>query len=233
MSCSRKINEFTQKSHYDQFLKLKTWTEKTLQLRTIVKRKPLNDLNPIIRSKKYSCKYFLCDSNGVEHQVCLEFVAKCLRISKSLKIVSKYKDKNPIVDELRGKFPTRKYPDREINFAKNFIRSIPAYESHYKISNTNKKYLSPELNICRIYKEYNLKRALLSSRRLTCRELWTFHLFQRAGNFIYASYNEVMKKGYMHVWDESIAHRESQEIFSCLRKKFSCQFFTDQTTNSK
>lgn len=62
--CSQKIDTVAQKSHFDQFHQLKNWTQKTLQLKSLVKRANGN-LNSINFRKKIMNKYYLADLNGV------------------------------------------------------------------------------------------------------------------------------------------------------------------------
>lgn len=175
--CSSKIDVATQKSHFDQFYRLDNWAQKTLQLRTLVERNVLeNDFNPIISCKKSACKYCLNDSSGIPQRVCLSFISKCLQISEStLKRILKYKNDNPPAAERRGKKSTTKYKERDLNYVRDFIKSFPTYESHYKALLTNKKYLNPNLNIRRIYKEYVLKCSVLK-KKLKCVPEWKFRL---------------------------------------------------------
>lgn len=159
LKCHEKIDVVAQKAAYDHYYNLKSWSEKTLHIRSFVKKSVMNkNLNPVVPRYKYTCKYFLHDSNGIQQQVCLQFLSKCLRISDfKLKSSTKFLDKNPSTQDHRGKFPTRKYKETDLNFLREFIRSFPTYDSQYKISASNKQYLSPFLNIRRMYIEYELK----------------------------------------------------------------------------
>lgn len=153
---------------FDQYYGLRGWSEKALFLRTLVKRDVVKDnLNPIVPRTEFTYKYFLTDSNGTQERVCLSFLSRCLCISDStLKRTFKYSDKNPSAKEQWGKFPTKKYKEKDLKFLRKFIRSFPTYDSHYKISASNKQYLSPFLNIRRMYIEYELKCAF--NRRRFC-----------------------------------------------------------------
>lgn len=95
---------------------------------------------------------------GSQQQVCLGFLLKCLQITRTRIYNAATTIKiNESTKDLRGNFPTRKTEDHEILFVKEFIDSFPRYESHYKLSHFNKKYLSPFWNIKRLYREYCLK----------------------------------------------------------------------------
>lgn len=118
------------------------------------------NLNPIIQLKKrnISNKYYLIDRLGTQQQVCLNFLLNCMQISKKKMFsVTKTITSNETAHDERGNFPTRKTSESDIAFVKEFIKRFPAYESHYRQSHTSIKYLSPFLNIQKMYREYCLK----------------------------------------------------------------------------
>lgn len=174
LHCSQKIDVATQKKLFEQYYRLNDWTQKTLYLRSLTKRIPVKEsFNPIISRRKNVCKYFLSDSNGTHQQVCLAFLSKCLSVPGSkIKTTIKYAEKNPSAQEQRGKFATKKFEEHDLNFLRQFIKSFPSYESHYKISASKKKYLSPFLNIRRMYKEYALKCSFMKKK--ICLPEWKF-----------------------------------------------------------
>lgn len=174
--CSDKINISTQKTIFEQYYYLKNWTQKTLYLRSLVDRgfveENLNSL--ILQKRKFQCKYYLNDSDGIRQRVCLSFLSNCLCISQStLKKTSNYVQKNPDATENRGQFPTRKYNDHDVNFLRECIKSFPQYDSHYSNveSGSQRKYLSPFLNIKRMYREYRIKCAF---KKKKCLPEWKY-----------------------------------------------------------
>lgn len=77
----------------------------------------------------------------------------------AFKGVCKKKSVNPekCTVNMRGKhISSRKTPVDKIQTVINFINSVPQYESHYarNISQINKKYLAPDLNMTILYNEY-------------------------------------------------------------------------------
>ncbi|CAH1105341.1 unnamed protein product [Psylliodes chrysocephalus] len=56
-----------------------------------------------------------------------------------------------------GHQPGNKRSEADITFAKDFINSIPAYESHYSRRHTVKRYLEPDMNLQLLYKLYKEK----------------------------------------------------------------------------
>lgn len=117
-------------------------------------------LNPIINLKKrnFSHEYYLSDKFSVQHQVCLSFLLKCIQITQAKMFRATTSITcNETATNSRGNFSTRKTKHSDILLVKEFIDKFPRYESHYKISHSNIKYLSPFWNIKRMYREYCLQ----------------------------------------------------------------------------
>lgn len=185
--CADKITPFRQEQIFQIFYELKNWSQKALYLRSLAKRLPAKDDTRSIKCviKKANYKYFLTNSTGEHEEVCFKFFLKCLQVSSSsvyraIKSVAK----NEIAIERRGQFPTRKTKESDLLFVKKFIRKFPSYPSHYGAPKSNKRYLNPNMNIKRMYKEYCIvckfqKRKIVSEWKFsyvfnTCFNL-TFH----------------------------------------------------------
>lgn len=186
--CPQNINSERQNEIFSCFYGLKNWTQKTLYLRTLCKSACVKkNLNPVINLKKrnFSNKYYLSNQSGVQHQVCLDFILKCVQIPRSrFYAATKSIVSNETAKDNRGKFPTNKTSESDMLFVKEFINSFPTYESHYKIVRTNLKYLSPFLNIKRMYKEYCLK---CNFKRRKPLSEWKFrHVFNTEFNLSFA-----------------------------------------------
>lgn len=157
-NCCQNIDSLRQEEIFNSFYRLVNWTQKTLFLRTFVKSSSVCvKLNPIIRQKEknFTNKYYLSDRFGKQHQVCLTFLLNCLQIARSrMHSAARTITSNETAKQNRGRFPTRKTNESDITFVKEFIDKFPKYESHYKISRSNRKYLSPFLNIKTLYREY-------------------------------------------------------------------------------
>lgn len=98
------------------------------------------------------------------------------RLSRAINSIST----NEICEENRGKYPTRKTDVADIEFLKSFISTFPAYESHYSAANSSKKYLSPNLNIIKMYREYEL---VTKFHKLKTLREWQFrHIFNTEFN---------------------------------------------------
>lgn len=158
-NCSERICVTRQKKIFDVFYALENFTQKRLYLRSMVKTMPMKEnLSSVSTTiKRTTYKYYLTNDSGVEEEVCFKFFLACLQISDgSLYRAIKSLSTNESAVEKRGKFPTRKTSSNAIHFVTQFIKRIPSYQSHYAASKSNKKYLHPNLNITRLYKEYKI-----------------------------------------------------------------------------
>ncbi|GAB0098363.1 hypothetical protein DMENIID0001_140850 [Sergentomyia squamirostris] len=113
---------------------------------------------PIIceKRKRKTYEYMLKSDDGISHKVCLNFLKTCLQISRTkASHAIKSASTNPNAIDLRGRHrPGNKTPEHIRNFAKDFIDSIPAFESNYSREKSKKKYLKPGVTIEELYKQY-------------------------------------------------------------------------------
>lgn len=154
--CVQRISVARQKSIFEAFYSFDSLTKKRLFLRSLVKIRPEKEnLNPTTSNKRKKYDYFLTNFSGAQEHVCFEFFLKCLQISNKLvyHAMESAISNEPAI-ELRGRISKRKTSQRDVEFLKKFIEKFPAYDSHYASSTTERKYLSPNLNIKRLYREY-------------------------------------------------------------------------------
>lgn len=160
--CPKKVDIMQQKSIFETYYNDCSWTPKTLFIRSSVKTKDVQKkksvLFPIIASKKrmFNYEYNLQDSHGISQQVCRHFFVNCLQVTPTrINHALKTAIKNPSAKESRGSSaPVNKTNETQKDQVKQFINSIPAYESHYGRKETQKKYLHHNLNIIKLYREY-------------------------------------------------------------------------------
>lgn len=161
--CHKQINETKQMEIFSHFYNLSTWTSKTvfinnhIELKSCVKRRKPEKRKTISFKKKYSRKYMLPVENN-QVQVCKNFFKKLLQISDCrINYCLNVLNRNGIfrVQDLRGKHPNKRKTTAEaICNVINFVRSFPVYESHYVREQKKQLYLSPSLNIKKLYDEY-------------------------------------------------------------------------------
>lgn len=187
-NCAKRIDALRQEQIFNSYHELKNWTQKTLFLqKTVVKLGAKENLNPIInqKEKKFTNKYYLTDETGQKHQVCFGFLMNCMQITQSkMRSVIKTMTCNEAAQENRGKFPSRKTKESDVSYVKEFISKFPTYQSHYRLSPSNIKYLSPFLNIEKMYREYCLKCQFLRKKPV---KIWNFrHIFNTEFNLSFA-----------------------------------------------
>lgn len=181
--CATKICVERQFQIFKVFYGLENWSKKTLYLRSMLRKMPKNEnLDPVTRvSRRIKKNYFLTDSSGKYEKVCRHFFLNCLQVSTfSVDRAIKSVFLNESATERRGKFPTKKTKKSEIVFLKKFIQKLPCYRSHYGTTKTNKKYLNPNLNIRRLYREYCILCDFKKRKRVS---EWKFrHIFNTEFN---------------------------------------------------
>lgn len=140
------------------------WTSKTLFLRGCISRtevgKTLSQQNPIspLKSVSHRYSYKLLDASGNGHDVCKDFFCKCLQITnnqtnRAFNTITS----NPSAIDRRGKVPpANKIDENDKSFVRDFIKKFPRYRSHYCRKTSSRYYLTPGLNLRKIYREYSL-----------------------------------------------------------------------------
>ncbi|KAL4125925.1 hypothetical protein QTP88_010162 [Uroleucon formosanum] len=102
--------------------------------------------------------YVLLDSSGIEVKVCKNFFQNTLLVSAGRidRVLKNKGQKSTPPSDRRGKGPSaNKTSQEKIAEIKDFIKKFPAYESHYALHKSiNRKYMSPDLNIIKLYSLY-------------------------------------------------------------------------------
>lgn len=174
-NCATVIHAIRQKEIFDSYYKKMQWSQKTLFIRASVKRTPVKTkrsaLYPIIQLKprEFNHVYSLTDENGVRHEICRDFFLKCLQITPTRVLSALTSEtENPSAAENRGKAPpANKTKQADMMAVRQFIDSIPKYESHYGRSSSKKKYLHHNLNMAKIYHEYKEKQEMTNQSHVS------------------------------------------------------------------
>lgn len=109
---------------------------------------------PNKRSKALS---FFFTVEGNKFRVCKDFFLKTLDIGKKTVDIAISKMEHGVFagrDNRGRKTPGNKTPKEDEQFVHAHIQSFPVIDSHYTRKNTKRKYLSPELNITKMYQLY-------------------------------------------------------------------------------
>lgn len=117
--------------------------------------------NQGIKRKENTRVYFLSDEKGEEHQVCKEFFKQSLGVSDgriTRALITKKTTGTPKSDQRGKSSSANKTSYVKTEEVKNFINKFPVYESHYsRAKNPNRKYLSPDLDITKMYNLYKME----------------------------------------------------------------------------
>lgn len=120
---------------------------------SITKNPPKLHRQNAIRQKSISTSIKLQNK-----RVCKLFFLKSLDISRKrfCNALRKKKESGVVETDQRGRhIPGNKIDEGAINLVKEHINSFPKFVSHYtRTDNPNRKYLSPELNVTKMYKLY-------------------------------------------------------------------------------
>lgn len=107
--------------------------------------------------RSFSREFYLPTGDGTEVKVCKLFFKDLFSISDgriTRLLIPKPVGGTPPEDK-RGKHSGKRTSDTKIKKIKDFINTFPSYESHYsRLKNSNRKYLSPNLNLKIIYYLY-------------------------------------------------------------------------------
>lgn len=101
--------------------------------------------------------------DGINGNICKKCFLNVFGESRGfLDDVVKKKKRSPtsiiLKSDLRGSLPSgNKRSEADISFARDFINSFPAYESHYSRNHTTKRYLAQDLNLQILYTLYKEK----------------------------------------------------------------------------
>lgn len=158
-NCATLIDVCAQKEIFDNF-NSSSYSKKIKYLRSISKREAVKEnLNPrlILKKKEKISSFYLNDTDGISHRVCLRFVKNVLQIdrTKIFRAVSSI-EKNPNAEDRRGKFQKIKINHADTTFMVDFIRTFPCYESKINAhAHTSEiKYFHPSLSLRKIYQLY-------------------------------------------------------------------------------
>lgn len=163
LNCASKITLQRQQEIFSKYYNSYNWAVKTMFIRAniiqVAHASP-NILNPIrlLHVRNYKYQYTFADEIGSRKVVCKKFFLNCLQITSSrvYRAISTTRI-NPDPKERRGCAPSaRKTSEGDKKFLKEFINKFPRYKSHYGRTYTDREYLSPNLNISKMYREYEL-----------------------------------------------------------------------------
>lgn len=153
--CNGKIPTDERKNLFQSFYTLSNYNEQNFFLKSCIKsssvkrRRPTNQSKP---SRSHSFSFFLRVKND-DVQVCKTYFRQTFQVSAGrIHNISIKNDVSSVRDKRGKSTPGNKVDTSDVV---NHIKSFPAYFSHYTRShNPNRKYLSPDLTIKKMYDLY-------------------------------------------------------------------------------
>jgi hypothetical protein len=161
--CTQKFSEEDRSFVCSEFYKLGTWMRQndflcsSVSVTGVSRRKMPPNGEAINIRRTNSCTYTLVHNNTV-HRVCKSFYCKTLCIS-SKRVRRALQEKTSTnsfggQDYRIGKKPSNKTTDEQEQGVNSHINSFPKMDPHYCRRDSTKQYLSPDLNIRKMFHLY-------------------------------------------------------------------------------
>ena len=162
----RNISGDHKRSLFDEFYGTVDYNKQSIYLLGLIQLRPISRRHhgtydrPEESRRQHSVFYTVPDGKGQHIQVCRKTFSEIFAVTHSrvqVLVEKKKKGLNTITD-LRGKgTKTKKYSAQVRGDIKAHIDSFPREENHYSRSKSAKQFLSPDLNINRMYRAFKEK----------------------------------------------------------------------------
>lgn len=159
LKCSEKINKDRQNQLRQQFYEMSDWSVQTAYICAQVKVSKIKKrYTKTAESRRQNSKYYyLPNADGHDVRVCKVFFQGVLSLSdgRIARATNQKVDGVPQADQRGRHSPHNKTPENDSMFVYEFIQQFQTYTSHYsRAKNPNRSYLSPELNLNKMYEMY-------------------------------------------------------------------------------
>lgn len=160
--CSSKFSEDEKENILKQYVKFSTWSEQTLYLQSMCRPAPIarhRKRKEGGNERKETFNYFLeikRDKKAICQKVCQKAFISLLGIKRS-RLRWKVQGARESHKDGRGLHHTRpnRLPEEILEKAREFIRCLPARESHYsRQSNRKRKYMDASMTIRGLHKAF-------------------------------------------------------------------------------
>ena len=165
-NCGDNITEEERLSIFEEYWNLKSYErQRDYICAHVLERESMGSPS---KKKKQVTRTFRFNVNGSAIRVCKSFFTSTLGVSRKTVDTAMIKKKTPTspLCDKRGKHNSHvKTPEEDLNNVRRHIESFPAVESHYSRRDTNRKFLSTDLSI---RKMYDLYKGECQTRQLKC-----------------------------------------------------------------
>ena len=160
LRCPENVSLENREKFFDLFYSSGSWQTQTVYISGHVKRHHVHrrygNGSPS-KSRRQFTRYYYLDTDDTMKRVCKSMFLNTLGIDSARVHRAILKAKSGDVKDKRGKHvPWNKLDESSIEKVKEHIKSFPCYKSHYCRRETEKEYLSPSLNMSKMYELYEM-----------------------------------------------------------------------------
>ena len=159
LKCSDTVPVEYRKKCYEAFYGSGSWEVQTTYIAGHVKTHAVNrrygNTSPSKSRRQNTRHYYLDSKEGRMQRVCKPMFLKtlCIDSARVHRALQKVNSGN-IIDQRGRHSAWNKLAETDTNFVKQHIKSFPTFKSHYSRKDTEKDYLSPDLNLSIMYRLY-------------------------------------------------------------------------------
>ena len=161
LKCDQKVSCESRKKSFDMFYSNGSWETQTAFLVGHIKYTEVYrryGKGSPSKSRRQNTRYYYLNDNGMKKRVYKRMFMKTLCLDSARIHRALQKTASGSLSDQRGKqhsWNKLTYDQREC--VKTHIKSFPKYKSHYSRRDTERDYLSPDLNLSKMYELYKIK----------------------------------------------------------------------------
>ena len=162
LKCSETEPVESRKKCFDTFYSSGSWEIQTMYIAGHVKSQEVyrryGKGSPSKSRRQNTRYYYLDNTDGRPRRVCKTMFLKTLSIDSARVHRALLKAESGNLIDQRGRHTAwNKREESDTEYVKEHITSFPTYKSHYSRKDTEKDYLSPDLNLSLMYRLYKTK----------------------------------------------------------------------------
>lgn len=162
LKCSETVPVESRKKCFDKFYSCGSWEIQTMYIAGHVKSQAVfrryGKGSPSKSRRQNTRYYYLDNADGRKKRVCKSMFLKtlCIDSARIHRALQKAESGN-LIDQRGRHTAWNKLDEADTEYVKTHIASFPTYKSYYSRKDTEKDYLSPDLNLSLMYKLYETK----------------------------------------------------------------------------
>lgn len=158
--CHEKISDMQRETICKQYYSLSDYVRQKVYMSSLMQNTPVSrtKVYPKSTNRLTSRSYYLNDTNGNRQRVCQKFFCSTFAVShRVIETCAKMMSETGLFtgyDKRKDSRPPNSTPDEAKNLVLDHINLFPKIESHYCRRDSQKHYLSSDLNISIMYRLY-------------------------------------------------------------------------------